>query len=352
MKRSRPPLKDIMRLTGLSRATIDRALNGRAGVQGKTQALVNAAIQELTLSSEAKHRTGASRGRNFVCIVQAGDAFAQSIVDQSAALAPQLERRGIALGVIPCVAGSNEQVAETILGQAGADGLIIIAKNAPPIANAAMTLRAGGAAIVTAQSDLDFIARHAYVGIDNRVAGQTAGFLMGRCLSRDNTAQVAFMVDTVYYRCHEEREMGFRTTIRQRFPWFSVIDVVMNGDNDKAAYKAISTLLDEHPDVSGIYNTAGGNEGVAQALRERGRIGKTVFIAHEYNPATERQIRAGAIDFLLSQNMENVLLQAADCLESVLAGNQHSQQIVAPLEIICPYSLPPQETPVSRRLVA
>ncbi len=337
-----------MRLTGLSRATIDRALNGRAGVQAKTQALVNAAIQDLTLSSEAKHRVGSSRGRNFVCVVQAGDAFAQSIVDECAALAPEFERRGVALAVVPCVSVSNEQVAETILGQAGADGLIVIAKNAPPIANATMALRAGGAAIVAVQSDLDFIARHAYVGIDNRVAGQTAGFLMGRGLPPDSTTQVAFMVDTVYYRCHEEREMGFRTTIRQRFPWFSVIDVVMNGDNDQAAYRAISALLDEHPDIGGLYNTAGGNEGVARALRERARIGKTIFIAHEYNPATERQIRAGAIDFLLSQDLESILLQAIECLVSVLEDNQHSQQITAPLEIICPYSLPPRETHLLR----
>lgn len=34
MPRHRPPLKDIMRLTGSSRATADRALNARDGAPG------------------------------------------------------------------------------------------------------------------------------------------------------------------------------------------------------------------------------------------------------------------------------------------------------------------------------
>lgn len=343
LKRSRPPLKDIMRLTGLSRATVDRALNGRGRVQSKTLLAVNAAIQELTLTSEAKHRAGASRAaRSVTCIIQAGDAFAHSIVERSIEMAADLAARGVSLSVVPCVSMSNEQVAETILAHSKSDGLIIIAKNAPPIASAAMTLRAAGVAIVAAQSDLDFIARHAYVGIDNRAAGQTAGFLMGRCLPRNAPTQVAFMVDTVYYRCHEEREMGFRTAIRQRFPWFSVVDVVMNGDNDQAAYKAISELLVRHPNISGIYNTAGGNEGVSAALAEFDRIGKTLFIGHEYNEATERQIRSGNIDFLISQDIDYILLKAIECLDGVLDGRDYAQQNDIPIDIICPYSLPPR----------
>ena len=47
MPRNRPPLKDIMRLTGLSRATVDRALNARDGVRPATLAAIEAAVASL-----------------------------------------------------------------------------------------------------------------------------------------------------------------------------------------------------------------------------------------------------------------------------------------------------------------
>ena len=43
----RPTTKDLAKEAGVSRATIDRVLNGREGVKAKTVDKVNAAIKKL-----------------------------------------------------------------------------------------------------------------------------------------------------------------------------------------------------------------------------------------------------------------------------------------------------------------
>lgn len=251
------------------------------------------------------------------------------------------EARNCTLEVLPCVGIPSERVAEIIQAQTKADGLLIIAKNTAEISDAAIAFREQGKAIVTSHTDLDLAARHAYVGIDNRAAGQTVGFLMGRHMVPDSTANLAVVVEAMNYRCHEEREMGFRSVLRQRFPSIDVIEVVKHGDSAEASYEAIKSVLESYPHIDGIYNTAGGNQGVVKALTEFERIGKTLFITHEYNRVTEALIRQNEVDYLITQNMKHMILEAVDHLNAILASCPYSQQVTIPLEIYCHYSLPP-----------
>ena len=331
-----------MRITGLSRATVDRALNGRDGVHGRTQAAVDAALRKLNDAADTPPSVLSSdRLRHYKAVVQVGDAFTQSIVDEVARLKPLLAARNCTLEVLPCVGIPSERVAEIIQAQAKADGLLIIAKNTAEIADAAMMFREQGKAIVALHTDIDLAARHAYVGIDNRAAGQTVGFLMGRHMAPDSAANLAVIVEAMNYRCHEEREMGFRSVLRQRFPSLNLIEIVKHDDSAEASYVAVKSLLESFPHLDGIYNTAGGNQGVARALAEYERTGKTLFVTHEYNRVTETLIRQHEVDYLITQNMKHMMLEAVDQLSAVLSAESYSPQVLIPLEILCHYSLPP-----------
>ena len=49
--------------------------------------------------------------------------------------------------------------------------------------------------------------------MDNRRAGQVAAFIADRTLERVEAAEVAVVVGYCSYRGHEDREIGFRTTL-------------------------------------------------------------------------------------------------------------------------------------------
>ena len=92
-------------------------------------------------------------------------------------------------------AASDEAVIEAIRGWAsGFDGLAIICKNMPPIVDELKRLRYTGVRVMAVVSDIDSSARSAYLGIDNRAAGNVAAYLMGRHLDGRSGARVAVVV--------------------------------------------------------------------------------------------------------------------------------------------------------------
>jgi LacI family transcriptional regulator len=104
----------------------------------------------------------------------------------------------------------------------------------PPIVDELKRLRQSGKRVMALVSDLDLSARSAYLGIDNRAAGNVAAYLTGRHLEGRSGAEVAVVVGSFSYRCHEDREIGFRSVMRQQFKSVKVLEVIKGEDSDEA----------------------------------------------------------------------------------------------------------------------
>ena len=83
MKAATPPTtKDLAKAAGVSRATVDRVLNGRDGVKQKTAERVKVAIRELSFVRNLQ-AANLARRRNYrflFALPQARDEFVQQIV--------------------------------------------------------------------------------------------------------------------------------------------------------------------------------------------------------------------------------------------------------------------------------
>jgi LacI family transcriptional regulator len=53
------------------------------------------------------------------------------------------------------------------------------------------------------------------------------------------------------------------------------------------------------PNIAGVYNVAGGNRGLAEALAELQRAHRPIYITHELNRVTEPLLRTQQIDYLI-----------------------------------------------------
>jgi LacI family transcriptional regulator len=265
--------------------------------------------------------------QRFGFVIQAGQAFTESILtaiekqrtDDLQRLL-QIEGRGTA---------SDEAVVEAIKGWAsGLDGLAVVCKNIPPIIDELKRLRQAGKHVVALVSDLDSSARLAYLGIDNRAAGNVAAYLMGRHLEERSGAQVAVVVGSFSYRCHEDREIGFRSIMRQQFEGIEVLEVIKGKDSDEATYDAVRKLLQIEPNIAGVYNVAGGNRGLAQALAELQRAHRPVYITHELNRVTEPLLRTQQIDYLIVQDLDEMVRRATQFMREIPADN-HGSHLLA-----------------------
>jgi LacI family transcriptional regulator, galactose operon repressor len=328
--RARPSIDEIAKLSSCSKATVDRVLHGRAGVHPRTRDKVNQALAQL--EEEYENRAikpfGASLAprapQRFGFIVQAGQAFTESFLT-----AIEKQRNGNrALEIQGMGAPSNEAVVEAIKGWTdGLDGLAVVSKNIPPITDELKRLREAGKRVLALVSDIELSARSAYLGIDNRAAGNVAAYLMGRHLEGRLGAQVAVVVGSFSYRCHEDREIGFRSIMRQHFESVEVLEVIKGEDSDEATYNAARKLLRAKPNILGVYNVAGGNRGLAQAVGELQHPYRPVYITHELNRVTEPLLRTEQIDYLIVQDLDEMVRRAIQFMREIPDGDRGSHTL-------------------------
>jgi LacI family transcriptional regulator len=342
--RARPSIDEIAKLSCASKATVDRVLHGRAGVHPRMRDKVNKALAQLEAQYEGtapKSVATSSVSKNpqrLGFIVQAGQAFTASFL--AAVEKEQNSDRHLILQIEGLAAASDEAVVQAVKAWSGeVDGLAIVCKNIPPIIDELKRLRQAGKHVVALVSDLESSARSAYLGIDNRAAGNVAAYLMGRHLEERSEAKVAVVVGSFSYRCHEDREIGFRSIMRQQFEGIEVLEVLKGDDSDEATYDAVRRLLQVKPNIAGIYNVAGGNRGLARALGELQRAHRPVYITHELNGVTEPLLRTRQIDYLIVQNLDEMVRRATEFMREIPGDDRQSHELEGiPFRLLTPFN--------------
>jgi LacI family transcriptional regulator len=337
-------ITEIVAATGLSRATVDRVLNKRPGVHPRTRAHVLRVLAHLENNGQpGAQECFALEKREAVRLgiaVQAGETFRRSILETVQKIKDAENGSAILQGV---GSGSDEETIELIrtVGR-DSDGLALVGKNIEPVKSALKELRGAGKSVVALVSDLDATVRNAYVGIDNRAAGQLAAFILGRCLERAGEAKVAVVVGYFSYLCQEDREIGFRSLLRQRFPRIEIVEIIKGEDSREATYEAALRLFKSRPDIAGVYNVAGGNFGLARAINEAQLVKRPLYITHEVNEVTEPLLRTGVIDFLITQDIHSLVRMSSQVLIDLKLGSASVRELnYLPVQVVSEFTLFP-----------
>jgi len=335
-------INEIVAATGLSRATIDRVLNKRPGVRPRTQAHVLRVLARLEndgqLDRQGPFALERREAHRFAIVVQAGRTFTDSVLETVQKLADA--ENGVA--TLRATASRSDEETIELIQAAGeeSDGLALVSKNIEPVKSALKELQDKGKPVVALVSDLDATVRNAYVGIDNRAAGQLAAFILGRCLERGEDAKVAVVVGYFSFLCQEDREIGFRSLLRQRFPQIEIVEVIKGDDSGDATFEAALRLLKNRRDIAGIYNVAGGNSGLAKAIDEAHLDQRPLYIAHEVNPVTEPLLRKGVIDFLISQKIDSLIRMSRQVLIDLRLGPGAVRELnYLPIQVVSEFTL-------------
>ncbi len=309
-------LDDVAQKAGVSRATVDRVLNGRGNVRQSTAERVYRAVFNTNYFIGPSAEAGGKIIYKFdflFPILKTGyfEGFAREIEKSSLAFARLNARVESHM-----VEGLEPEVLADRLLEVGSDsdGIAFVALDHPIVREAVDTLSKQGVGVVSLVSDLSRSERLAYVGLDNRAAGRTAALLMGRFLSDKKSGSIALFPGRHSYRGHEEREAGFKSMMRERFGRFRVLD--MPGpqyDNEVSRVEALDVIA-ECDDLVSIYNTAGATDGIVKALKESGKATSIVFIAHELSDLTRSYLIDNTIDVIINQDIRHEIYSAVELL--------------------------------------
>lgn len=308
----RSRIVDIALEAGVSTATVDRVLHQRNCVgYSTTQRVLRVALELGYLEENSPLIAVRKPPMRLVFLLPAGTNYWIRMLGDSVAI---VERNLVPFNLkCRCVyiEGFNpEALARELRKHAEhADGLAFVALEHPLVREAVNHLADKGIHILTLVSDLSNSKRAAYVGVDNRAAGRTAGFLLGRFIG-ERRGKIAMIAGSLSYRGHEEREMGFHHIQQELFPHLQLIGVREGLDNQQRNYEQTRALLSQNSDLVGIYNIGGGSDGVARALKEANRDQKVVFIGHEITPDTRGFLIDGTMDAAINQNQQVEIMNA------------------------------------------
>lgn len=316
MIKSRPKVDEIARLAGVSKATVDRVLNNRPGVQEHTRAHVTAIA--VTLADSPVEFASHAKVRLDFVLPGGSNPF---IAD----LARHLERQAMArqdvdLEIHRLTGIEPEEIAGKLSTlRSGCQGVGLIGLDSPAVREALRQQIAAGVSVLTLVSDISHVGRVSYVGIDNRASGRLAGYLIGRFLSVSK-GKIALVPGALAYRGHEEREAGFRHVMDERFADFDIVAVREVRENADRAYAEVKNILAEQPDLLAIYCIGAGQEGIARALEETKRSRSVIFVGHDLTDDTRRYLLNGTMDAVIDQNAGVEAREAIDRLVRAVRG--------------------------------
>lgn len=301
---ARVTIEDVALAAGLSVATVDRVLNGRAAVRPQTAQKVEKAIRQLNYQPD-RLAARLAKGQEYrFCFVlpEGNNDFMIGLGEEVRAMASHLvsERVQIDLRLTDVFDAATLAATLDSIGDIY-DGVAVVALDHPRVREAINGLVERGVSVVTLVSDVPSSKRAHYAGIDNSSAGRTAATLMGRFLG-GKTGKVGLIAGSLSLRDHIERRFGFEQVLAQEFPQLAILPVLESRDDWQRVEKVTAEMLSAHTDLIGIYNVGAGARGIVAALENTGRQKQVTYIAHELTDHTRRALVDGTIDAIINQN--------------------------------------------------
>lgn len=301
-----PTIKEIARLAGVSRGTVDRVLNNRGSVNPETEQKVKDIAQALNYSPNLAGKTLAVRKKQlkFGYILfssTASNPFFLDVVRGIESRSAELSEYGASVEIRYAeIDNPDLQVAliDELLAL-GIDGLAITPINHPTVVGHIKKLTAAGLPVVTVNSDIPDTGRIAYVGSDYFKSGQTAAGLMNLVCS--GGAKVGIIIGSPWVLCHSERVEGFKQRVEEAYPNITITGTEINNDDDLDSFTVTSRLLAQHPETDALFLAAAGVVGACRAVDAAEKTGRIKIVSYDTPQTTCELVQSGAIIATISQ---------------------------------------------------
>ena len=295
-------ISDICTETGLSRSTVDRALNGRGKVHPRTAATIQETVQQLSRTAGAIHTNHAMP---VDVLLRLGSGMTRQMKRTFEAIKGPKDRYFDLFQL-------NEETVLRQLTEICSDrerAAVVTVKDTERIRSLLTKARQSGKRIIALISELGPDACDGYIGIDNKSAGAAAAYLVVQAIG-DRPSTVGIVVGDHSFRCHEDREIGFRASLREIGRRVVLAGEARGEDNAERTYLGVLRMLETHPGISAIYNVSGGNQGLVRALREVKRDQDIIAMCHELTDVSVPLLHDNSLNFIFSQDPYTLLTEA------------------------------------------
>lgn len=337
--------KQIADICGVSRATVDRVVHNRGKVKPEVERRVRAAIEEYNFRPNQVGRALAL-ARNpvkigvlvhltridFFHVVLDGVHAAEREITALGGEILLREQQGFDAEEQICIV--NEMVEQ------GVRGIALTPAQSVQLRDRLTELSRAGIPVVTFNTELNGLQPLGHVGVDIVQGGRLAAHLMDLLL-RGRGGKVLLISGYLTQQSNYQRVDGFVSECGERYPGMEVMGLRLNADDAQAAYEITREVVENVPDLAGIYMVSSGQAGACRALEDSGFAGRIQMVTHDLLPSTRPYVERGVIQMLINQDAYVQGNLPPKILADYLSGGKlpSKQRDIGKLGVITRYNL-------------
>ncbi|MGN0447411.1 MAG: LacI family DNA-binding transcriptional regulator [Acutalibacteraceae bacterium] len=263
-------LKEIARIVGVSRGTVDRALKNRPGISEETKKRILEIAQQYDYKPNiiGKALVYSKKPIQIAVILNSiGNPFFDDVKDGIFAAQEEFESYGFKINLFEFKGYDSEDLLNILENLPEDTSQIILT----PICDKKVEekicdLQKKSIGVIMLSSALEGVKDAVYVGCNYLKSGKIAGRITG--LISSGKANLYIITGSSQHKGHGQRVEGIIDIVKKDYPSIEILGVSESNDDDETAYREMKNALEKHPEIDFVYITAGGVNGTLKAVRE------------------------------------------------------------------------------------
>lgn len=301
-------IRDIAKLAGVSRGTVDRVLHNRGRVKPELEQRVRAIMSECAYQpSRAARQLSMRKQKIRIGFLSRIDqnGFWSIVVRSAAEAARELADYGIEVEnrfFDYCLPESQLKMINELAAR-NISALVIVPLDDPGIRARLQELSDAGVAIVELQSEVTDFEPLCYIGSDYYVGGQTAAGLLHN-FTGGKPLKIALLNGSPYLSSHRLRRQGFLDELASYGTPHEILETSDITNDPEFAYRQACEMLSGTPDINAVCTVPDNAAAVSKAIRDCGRIGTVTHIGYGMTDATRPCIQDGSLSAIIGHRAE------------------------------------------------
>ena len=270
-------IRQIAEAAGVSRGTVDRALNNRGRIRPEVAERVRQIAEEMGYKPNQLGRA-LSMSRNNIkigVILQGAETpFMKEVMKGVEEARAEVDNLGgtVLIHTIEHQSAEDVLFAMEKMRQEEVSGIAMVPLEAEEVKKEIdRFVEEYHIPVVTFTSDVEDTKRLCFVGQNGVQCGRAAAGLMGELTG--GKGKVAIISGYRTNTSLSSRVSGFRSEMRKKYPGIEIIGPEYCFEENVRAREVAEKIFKEVPDLAGIYLTSHGEEGVCRAIAEAGKMG-------------------------------------------------------------------------------
>jgi LacI family transcriptional regulator len=142
------------------------------------------------------------------------------------------------------------------------------------------------------------------------------------------------------FRGEEEREIGFRATMRSRSAGRVLVEQTDTDGLDATVMESTLRTLQRHPGINSVYSIGGGNQAILAAFDAADRPCQ-VFVGHDLDRDNLQLLHQERLTAVLHHDLRyDMRLACRTIMQAQGAIDGPIESVPSPIQVVTPYNIP------------